>query len=246
MKTLEAKPFDQNDEYWKQENRLFTSTVLADRAKSNRYARTQRSSSSLIRFRCSNSYFLLETGIAGHERLFLAKWHSKAEKELRRRPFFDITDRHEKLYGRSRLYSSAEGRQETGSVLSLFSSLSFDVSMKNSMQRWSSDFQGLFRVKIRKMVLGSNDHAPLKKKKKKNAPIITLTLKRTGSKTCCLNLSRFSLSHLTALYVSRWCCLSKSSRWFLMSSNCWISRSHPERRESSQGNFVRFCKSGNL
>ena len=29
MKTLEAKPFDQNVENWKQENRLFTSTVLA-------------------------------------------------------------------------------------------------------------------------------------------------------------------------------------------------------------------------
>ena len=28
MKTLEAKPFDQNAENWKQENRLFTSTVL--------------------------------------------------------------------------------------------------------------------------------------------------------------------------------------------------------------------------
>ena len=28
MKTLEAKPFDQNAENWKRENRLFTSTVL--------------------------------------------------------------------------------------------------------------------------------------------------------------------------------------------------------------------------
>ena len=28
MKTLEAKPFDQNAEIWKRENRLFTSTVL--------------------------------------------------------------------------------------------------------------------------------------------------------------------------------------------------------------------------
>ena len=31
-------------------------------------------------FRCSNSCFLLETDIAGHERLLLAKWHPKAEK----------------------------------------------------------------------------------------------------------------------------------------------------------------------
>ena len=90
MKMLEAKPFDQNAENWKRENRLFTSTVLeagASGAKSNRCARTQKSSNSLIRFRCSNSCFLLETGIAGHQRLFLAKWHPKAEKKLRKRPF---------------------------------------------------------------------------------------------------------------------------------------------------------------
>ena len=55
MKTLEAKPLDQNAENWKRENRLFISTVLE--AKSNRYARTQKSSNSLIRFRCSNSCF---------------------------------------------------------------------------------------------------------------------------------------------------------------------------------------------
>ena len=44
-------------------------------------------------------------------------------------------DRHEKLYGRSGLYASAQGRHETGGVLSLFSSLSFDISIKNSVQR---------------------------------------------------------------------------------------------------------------
>ena len=42
-----------------------------------------------------------------------------------------------------------------------FSSLSFDISMKNSVERWSSDIQGLFRVKIRKMALGSNDLSTL-------------------------------------------------------------------------------------
>ena len=42
-----------------------------------------------------------------------------------------------------------------------FSSLSFDISIKNSAQRWSSDFQGLFRVKIRKMAQGSNDLSTL-------------------------------------------------------------------------------------
>ena len=126
-------------------------------AKSNRCAITQNSSNSLIRFRCSNSCFLLETGIAVHERLLLAKWHPKAEKQLRKRRFFDTTDRHEKLYGRSRLHARLQGRHETGGVVSLFSSLSFDISTKNSVQRWSSDFQGLFRVKIRKMARRSND-----------------------------------------------------------------------------------------
>ena len=75
---------------------------------------------SLIRFRCSNSCFLLETGIAGHERLSLAKWHPEAEKKLRKRPFFDTADRHEKLYGRSRLYASAQWRLETGGFLFAF------------------------------------------------------------------------------------------------------------------------------
>ena len=37
-----------------------------------------------------------------------------------------------------------------------FRGLSLDISMKNSVQGWSSDFQGLFRVKIRKMTLESN------------------------------------------------------------------------------------------
>ena len=84
MKTLEAKPFDQYAE--KLEARK--STVYIDRArgrrlgaKSNRYAHTQKSANSLIRFRCSNSCFLLETGIAGHERLLLAKSHPKSEKK---------------------------------------------------------------------------------------------------------------------------------------------------------------------
>ena len=42
MKTLEAKPFDQNAENWKRENRLFTPTVLeagASGAKSNFFLR---------------------------------------------------------------------------------------------------------------------------------------------------------------------------------------------------------------
>ena len=164
MKTLEAKPFDQYAENRKRENRLFISTVLeAGTSGQNRIGTHALRShpNSLILFRCSNSCFLLETDIAGHERLFLAKWHPKAEKKLRKRRFFDTADRHEKLYGRSRLYASAQGRHETGGVLSLFSRFSFDISIKNSVQRWSSDFQGLFRVKIKKMAQGSDDLSTL-------------------------------------------------------------------------------------
>ena len=160
MKTLEAKPFDQNAENWKARK----STVYIDRARGRRLGKNRIGTHALrshrtvwFFFRRLNSCFLLETNIAGHQRLFLAKWHPKAEEKLRRQPFFDIADRHDKLYGRSRLYASAQGRHETGSVLSLFSSLSFAISMKNSVQRWSSDIQVLFRVKIRKMALGSND-----------------------------------------------------------------------------------------
>ena len=76
--------------------------------------------------------------------------------------FFDSADRHEKLYGRSRLYASAQGRHETGGVLSLFSSLSYDLSIKKK-QRAEVIFRlsSLFRVKIRKMAQGSNDLSTL-------------------------------------------------------------------------------------
>ena len=86
----------------------------------------------------------------------------KPGKKLPKRRFFDTADRHhEKLYGRSRLYASAQGRHKTGGVLSLFLSLSVDILIKNSVQRLSSDFQDLFRVKIRKMAQGSNDLSTL-------------------------------------------------------------------------------------
>ena len=164
MKTLEAKPFDQNAENWKRENLLFISTVLeAGASGQNRIGTHALRSHRTVWFvfAAQTLVFLLETGITRHERLFLAKWHPKAEKKLRKRRFFDTADRHEKLYGRSRLYASAQGRHETVGVLSLFSSLSFDISIKNSVQRWSSVFQGLFRVKIRKMAQGSNDLSTL-------------------------------------------------------------------------------------
>ena len=80
--------------------------------------------------------------------LFLVRnWHCWSRKAFPRQmtpqsrektaktAVFATADRHEKLYGRLRLYASAQRRNETGGVLSLFSSLSFDISIKNSLQR---------------------------------------------------------------------------------------------------------------
>ena len=74
----------------------------------------------------------------------------KPRKKLLKRWF---SDRHEKLYGWPRLYASAKGRHETCGFLSLFSSVSFDISMKNSSQRWSSR---PVSSRIRKMAQVSN------------------------------------------------------------------------------------------
>ena len=71
---------------------------------------------------------------------------------------------HEKLYGRSRLYASAQGRHETGGVLSLFSSLSFDISKKK--QRAEMTFRLSRPVSCKKQENGLGKqrslHAPLK------------------------------------------------------------------------------------
>ena len=128
----------------------------APRGKIQSYARTQKSSNSLIRFRCSNSSFLLETGIAGNERLLLAKWHPKAEKKLRRRPFStSLTGMKSCTVQRPR---TPWNRRCSFAISSL--PLTFQWKTE-CMQRWPSDFQGLFRVKIRKMAQGSNDLSTL-------------------------------------------------------------------------------------
>ena len=82
MKTLEAKPFDQNAKNWKRENRLFTSTVLeAGASGQNQIGMDALRSQWTVWFVfTAQTRFLLETGIAGHERLLLAKWHPKSEK----------------------------------------------------------------------------------------------------------------------------------------------------------------------
>ena len=167
MKTLEAKPFDQNAQNWKRENRLFTSTVLeAGASGQNRIGTRALRSHRTVWF-----VFAAQTLVSCYKLALLVKKGfsspndtPKPRKNTGKRRFFDSADRHEKLYGRSRLYASTQRRHETVGVLSLFSSLSFDISIKNSVQRWSSDFQGPLRVKNRKMAQGSNDLSTLPSK----------------------------------------------------------------------------------
>ena len=150
--------------------------------------------------------------------LFLVRnWHCWSRKactrqmtpqireETAKTAVFDSADRHEKLYGWSRLYASAQGRHETGGVLSLFSSLSFDISIKNSMQKWSSDFPGLFCVKIRKMAQGSND-------------LSTLPLSFTRWKRSCQakKKKRGKIGFLTE-FKNRWSCKGKGKGNYLTS-----------------------------
>ena len=93
---------------------------------------------------------------------FTRQMTPQSREKLRRRPFFDTADRHGKLYRRLRLYTSPKDATKLAVFFHFFfSSLSFVISMKNSVQSWSSDFQSLFRVKIRKMALGSNDLSTL-------------------------------------------------------------------------------------
>ena len=170
MKTLEAKPFDQNSEIWKRENRLFISTVLEAGASGQNRIGTHalRSHRTVWFVSLLKLLFLVRNWHCWSRKAFPRQMTPKAEKKLRKRPFFDTADRHERLYGRSRLYASAQGRHETSGVLSLFSRLSLDFSIKNSVQMSSSDFQGLFRVKIRKMAQGSDDLSTLPFRKRQD------------------------------------------------------------------------------
>ena len=149
MKTLKAKSFDQNPGNWKRENPLLTLAVLAARASGQNRIGTHilRSHRTVDLSSLLKLFFLFRNWIPCHLRLLLAKWPHKPEKKLRRRPFFDIAYKYEQLYDRSLLYASAQGRQENWRCSFAFLWLSFVISMKNSVQRWSSDLQGLFRVK---------------------------------------------------------------------------------------------------
>ena len=140
---LEAKPVDQKSKNWKRENLTVDnrpSSWPAPRGK-NRIG-THALRSSVVQF----DAFLLD------KHLFLVRdtghWWSRTEGFPRHmtpqcwentaiawtQSFSTIADRHEKLYGRSRLYSQRPIYVNgIGCVLSLFSSLSKDISLTNSV-----------------------------------------------------------------------------------------------------------------
>ena len=122
MKMLEAKPFGQYAEIWKRENRLFTSTMLeAGASEQNRIGtHALRSLKQFDSFSLLKLLFQVRNWHCWSRKAFPRQMTPKAGKKTANTAFFNITDKHEKLYGRSRLYASAQGRHETGGVLSLF------------------------------------------------------------------------------------------------------------------------------
>ena len=164
MKMLEAKPFNQKMPKIESE-KIDCFNRPCSRPAHRGKIESVRTHSEVIEqfdsFSLLKLLFLVRNRHCWSRKAFPRLMTPQSRKKMRRRPFFNSADRHEELYGRSRLYASAQGRHETAGVLSLFLSLSFDIWIKNSVQRWYSDFQGLFRVKIRKTALGSNDLSTL-------------------------------------------------------------------------------------
>ena len=155
MKTPEAKPFDQNAEKLKTRK----STLYIDRARGQHIGaksrpahrgkiESVRTHSEVIKqfdlFSLLKLLFLVRNWHCWSRKAFTREMTPKAEKKLRRRRFFDTADRHEKFYGRSRLYASTQGRHETGGVFSLFSSLTFDISIKTACRDDLQTFKACF------------------------------------------------------------------------------------------------------
>ena len=105
-------------------------------AKSNRYARTQKSSNSFIRFRCSNSSFVLENWYCWSRKGFPRQMTPQSREK-------NCEDGHfsRSLAGMKSCTVDRAVRQHPRTPrnwrcsLTLFSSLFFDISMKNSVQR---------------------------------------------------------------------------------------------------------------
>ena len=166
MNMLEAKPLDEKAKSWKRENRLFTSTVLVDDAPRQNPIGTHalRSHRTVWLFSLLKLFFLFRNCHCWSLKPFTRQMRPQTVEPR------EITTKTAVFQHRWQAWkvvrSIAAVRQRpktprTGGVLSLFSCLSFDISMKNSVQGWSTGLQGLFCVKIRKMALRSNDLSTL-------------------------------------------------------------------------------------
>ena len=162
MKTLEAKPFDQNAEKWKREKRLFSSTVLEAGA-SRQKIESVRTHSEVIEefdsFSLLKILFLVRNSHCRSRKAFSRQMTPRAVKKTAKRRFFDTADRYEKLYGQSPLYASTQGRHKTVGALSLFfESFLWHVNKK---QRGQVIFRFSKPVLCKKMAQESNDFSTL-------------------------------------------------------------------------------------
>ena len=107
-------------------------------------------------FRCSKFLFLVRNWHLWSRKAFARQiTPQRREKKLRNGGFSTpLTGMKGCTVDRGCKPAPIEGRHETVGVLSLISSLSFDISIKTAGRGDLSDFQGLFRVKKKKKKTG--------------------------------------------------------------------------------------------
>ena len=107
--------------------------------------------------------FLVRNWYCWSRKAFIRQMTPQSREKTTKTAVFDVADMHEKLCSQSRLYASAQGRHETGGVLLLFPSLTF---------QWKTacrgDLQTSRPVSCKNQENGAGKqwslHAPLKKR----------------------------------------------------------------------------------
>ena len=108
MKTLEAKPFDQNAEI---DCLHRPCSRPAPRGKIESVRTHSEVTERFDSFSLLKLLFLVRNWYCWSRRAFPRQMTLQSrEKKLQKRQFLDTADRHEKLYGRSRLYARVQGR----------------------------------------------------------------------------------------------------------------------------------------
>ena len=159
MKMLEAKPFDKKAENWKRENQLLISTVLAAGT-----SRQNRIGAHTLRSHWTGWFVFAAQTIVSCKKLALLVTKGFSSPNDTPKPRKNCEDGcfSTSLIGMKSCTvdrgctPAPKDTTKLAVFFRFFMSLSFDISMKNSVQRWSSDFQGPIHVKVRKMALGSN------------------------------------------------------------------------------------------